>query len=237
MTEKRQIKKTVKDKEGVPLVIINVSYPHYVDGDAGEKKEETVFSRRFNAHYEKLSASFLSFGETDLKKSAASSCGSERFSPFGCVMSCIVSFEDEKYISVTFDISLTSGNIKRKKRLSQNWDKERGVVCSFADVFKKISPKQVMGYLCEDAEKRMEKRADTFYSDYKKRINKYFKKEDFMITPAGYGFIFPPLALNGKNVPVTLTFPRDIFSKGSVPHMGRLMPTEYSTVIRIPDKK
>ena len=62
------------------------------------------------------------------------------------------------------------------------------------------------------AEKRMEKSVDTFFSDYKKRIRKFFNKNEFCVTPAGYGFIFPAGALNEKNKPVTLTLPKDFFS-------------------------
>lgn len=210
MIEKRQIKKALDDKDGKTLVIVNITYPCYIAGEGGET--ENTFVKRFNAHFEKLAQAFCTFAETKQKSAAAAFCAGEGARPFGCVMNCIVSFEDETLVSVTVDVTVHSGNKTEKKRLAQNWDKKSGVLCSFYDLFGKTEKKYIIKALCEDVEKRMERKVDMFYSDYKKRIEKYFNKNSFCVTPSGYGFIFPSGALNEKNSPVTLVLKKELFS-------------------------
>ncbi|MBQ7646276.1 MAG: hypothetical protein IJS94_03305 [Clostridia bacterium] len=210
MIEKRQIKKSMKNKDGKTLVIINISYPQYSGTDEGEK--ESKCRKRFNANYEKLASSFCSFAETKQLNDAGQYFANDGFKPFGCVMNCFVAYEDEAYISVTVDVTVRSGNRTDKKRFAQNWDKKNGVLCSYHDVFGKTDRKQVIKALCDDAERRMERKVDTYYSDYKKRIKKFFNRNEFCITPSGYGFIFPSGALNDKNAPVTLILQKELFS-------------------------
>lgn len=61
----------------------------------------------------------------------------EAFSPYGAVVSWKKTFENERLLSLYFDISVTDGTVRQfSERKAQNWDKTTGLLIPFSRIFR-----------------------------------------------------------------------------------------------------
>lgn len=199
------LKKEVKNQfpEEEPLVKYNISYPEYVKTGYSSKTKDGGFEKRFNGFYELLSKRFEEFAKTKLSKEAQrykALCENE-FKAFGAVLRYICSYSDEKIISVVVDVHLFCGVKQETKRLSQNWDVSTGRMLVYEDFFDEADGSEILLGIKSEARLRQDTEMSVFFKDYEKKIKKGFVKNNFYLTPKGYGFFYPPLYLSEKESP------------------------------------
>ncbi len=189
--------KDVVEKEGFEYVKYNISYPTFAD----EKHKE--FAKKFNCFYATLGERFSDFAKTTLLKKAQKE-KSESFDPFGAVMRYICAYNKNGVISIVTDLSVFSGGDGvETKRLSQNWHIDKNRLLVYEDFFTGDEKKTIIMGIREEAKLRMSTEKGAFFSDYEKRIVKKFEKNNFYLTPKGYGFFYPSGAVSdSKNAEV-----------------------------------
>ena len=179
-----EIKDTV-EKDGFVYVKYNISYPVLKD----EKHKE--FSKKFNSFYETLGERFGEFAKTTLLKKAIS-IKTDDFVPFGAVMRYICAYDNNEIVSIVTDLSVFSGGQGvETKRLSQNWHRDKNRLLVYEDFFSNEEKKTIIMGICEEVKLRIATERSAFFSDYEKRISKKFEKNNFYLTPKGYGFFYP----------------------------------------------
>ncbi len=199
------LKKEIKNHfpEEDPLVKYNITYPEYVKMGYSSKIKEDGFAKRFNGFYELLSKRFEEFSKTKLYKEAnryKALCEKD-FEKFGAVMRYICSYSDEKIISIVVDVHLFCGEKQETKRLSQNWDLSSGRMLVYEDFFDEKDESEIIIGIKSEAKLRRDTEATSFFGDYEKKIKKGFNKNNFYLTPKGYGFFYPPLYLSERESP------------------------------------
>lgn len=191
---KNEIKNEIKENtetDGVTLVKYSISYPS-VKGKNG-------FAKTFCGFYSLLAKRFEDFAKTRLLAEAKryKALESGEFQPFGAVMKFICSYNDCGLVSIVTDIFVFCGNGKQEsKRMSQNWHVEKTRMLIFEDFFLPCDKENILQGIKNEARLRVETNLSTFFEDYEKRIKKGFSKNDFYLTPKGYGFFYPALYLS-----------------------------------------
>jgi hypothetical protein len=178
------------------LVKYSISYP--------ELKGKDRFSKVFNGFYALLSKRYEEFAKNKLHKEAQryKALCSENFEPFGAVLKYVCSYEDENLISVVTDAFVFCGNGKQEsKRMSQNWEKEKGRMLLFEDFFSSSEEKDILQGIKNEAKLRQETGLSTFCEGYEKKLKKGFSKNDFYLTPKGYAFFYPQGTLSENSSP------------------------------------
>ncbi len=198
---KKEVKNVFPEEE--PLVKYNISYPEFVKTGYSSRAKGDGFEKRFNGFYELLSKRFEEFSKTKLYKEAQrykALCDKE-FEKFGAVLRYICSYSDEKLISVVIDVHLFCGEKQETKRISQNWDVSSGRILVYEDFFNDNDLNNILIGIKSEARLRRDVENYVFFKDYEKRIKKGFSKNNFYLTPKGYGFFYPPSFLSENNSP------------------------------------
>jgi len=186
--KEEEIKKTISSKEGRALLHINITYPVFMLKDKDKLK---VNAQPF---YERSAKNFQRFAENELLDRAKVLVEKEAFRPLGAVMRYTNAYESKRLLSIYSDVSIFDGvNEQNQLRSSQLWNKEKGFIYSFSDVFN-IGTKE---YLLERFS--TEGNAGTLSPiEYKNCIKRYFIDNNFFITERAVAFFFPAERLGGR---------------------------------------
>ncbi len=187
------LKKEIKGvfpEEGEILVKYNISYP--------ETEQKNGFSKIFNGFYSMLSKRFESFAKTRLYKEALRYRQLEEdFQPFGAVLRYVCAYCDENVLSIVTDAYVYCGGEKTEtKRMSQNWDIKTGRLLLFEDFFKPSDKENIITGIKSEGRMREKAGLSCFFRDYEKKLKSGFSKNDFYLTPKGYGFFYPAGSLS-----------------------------------------
>ncbi len=190
--EKREIKNSFPDDD--VLVKYSISYPEINKSDG--------FSKVFNGFYSLMAKRFEDFSKNKLCKEAKRfrALTSENFVPFGAVLKFVCAFENKDVISIITDAFVSCGNGKQEtKRLSQNWGIEKCRLLLHEDFFVQSQEKDIILGIKNEAKMRQETGLSNFFEGYEKKLKKGFSKNDFYLTPKGYGFFYPSGYLSQNN--------------------------------------
>lgn len=178
------------------LVKYSIDYP--------EIKGKDGFSKVFCGFYQLFAKRFEEFAKTKLYKEAQrflALCEND-FQPFGAVLKFVCSYNDGNIISIVTDAFVSCGNEKKEsKRMSQNWDINTGRMLLFEDFFEQGDKSDILQGIKNEAKLRTDTRLSEFYPDYEKKLIKGFSKNNFYLTPKGYGFFYPAGYLSKSNAP------------------------------------
>ena len=184
------------------LVKYNISYPNFSCRKNTAYLKET--EKRFNGFYGALALGFENFAKTKLYKEAKrfkSIEGKESTPPFGAVMKHICSYSDENIVSIVTDAFVYYGESREMKRTSQNWDVTKGRILVYEDFFEDDDRERILlGIKSESAIKR-EVEKTVYKEGFEKKIKRGFSKNNFYLTPKGYGFFYPPEYLSEDKNP------------------------------------
>lgn len=182
------LKKEIKGvfpEEGEILVKYNISYP--------EIESKNSFGKVFCGFYSMMAKRFESFAKTRLYREALRYRQLENeFRPFGAVLRYVCAFSDENVISIVTDAYVYCGGDKTEsKRLSQNWDMKTGRLLLFEDFFTSEDKEHILTGIKSEGRMREKAGLSCFFKDYEKKLKSGFSKNDFYLTPKGYGFFYP----------------------------------------------
>lgn len=158
-----QITKSLASEEW-ELVRVNIRYPQ-----CGNEKIDGYISE--------MAEAFLSFAQKKLLPKALK----ENADPYSLVVVYKVTMCKGRYFSFYFDLFVSqSGNKGEVKRIPLNFDTERSTV-----VFplEKVKKRTLMPLILKSAEELSV--TMPLYSDFEKRVKKYFKKSHAFIMPEG----------------------------------------------------
>ncbi len=192
---KKEIKNSYPSAEN-PLVKYSIAYP--------EIKGKDGFSKVFNGFYSMLAKRYEDFAKTKLYKESQryKVLSDEGFEPFGAVLKYVCSHEGENVMSIVIDAYVFCGNKKQEsKRMSQNWEKSKGRMLLFEDFFSSEQQKDILQGIKNEAKLRQETGLSVFFNDYEKKLKKGFSKNNFYLTPKGYGFFYPAGYLSENTTP------------------------------------
>lgn len=185
-----------ENSEGEALVKYSVAYPTLSGKDS--------FSKVFTGFYSLLAKRFEEFAKTKLYKEAVrfKTLNAEGFQPFGAVLKYVCSYNKGNIISIVTDAFVFCGNGKQEsKRMSQNWDCEKCRMLLFEDFFLQDDTPKILQGIKNEARLRKETQLSDFFEDYEKKLKKGFSKNDFYLTPKGYGFFYPAGYLSNNASP------------------------------------
>lgn len=166
ITEK-QLKEELRDENGEILVKMNLRYPEI------RCSKKDVLHRNCAKLYPKMAESFADYVKNELKKIALKSKkeSPDVFLPFSALMKWENVFDDEKFLCIITDISVSDGkNAPETDRKIQIWDREFGTVCRFCYFFENGAKKVIH---------------EEFLTD---ETRKSFDKELFALTKDGFEF-------------------------------------------------
>lgn len=152
--EEESIKREVTDADGECVLRINLKYPKLV---CSKKDPLFIFARGF---YKSLAEAFLKYAEAELAKRAreAKVSAVADFLPYSALMKYEITQCDERFLSVSTDISVSDGvSAPSVERKTQVWERQFGTKCK-AEYF--IPKKVLMGILKEKLNKEELKRLD-----------------------------------------------------------------------------
>lgn len=122
----RQIKEEIRDGDKTVLKI-NLRYPEL---QCAKNDPMIRFAKPF---YEKLSKGFSEYAKTELFKKAKTTV-KEGGLPFSALMKFEKSYENEKYLSILIEISVSDGISPPKiERKAQTWNRKNGLLCKATD--------------------------------------------------------------------------------------------------------
>lgn len=182
------IKKTLSGQDGKALVYINITYPKF------ELKDKDKLKQNAQPYYEKNANSFLHFAENELLERAKKLIASDNFHPLGAVMRYTNSFENKLLLSIFCDVSIFDGiDDHNSARSAQLWNKEKGYIYSFSDVFSSEARSFFEDRFCSEGNSGI-----LSSEDYKKAIKHYFCEDNFFITDRAAGIFYPAERLGCK---------------------------------------
>lgn len=182
------IKKAIKDKEGKVLLHINISYPAIL------LKDRNRFKQNAQPFYERSAKKFLHFAENELLERAKKLAVGETFRPLGAVMKYTCAYESKSVVSIYTDISIFDGiNEQNQLRSAQVWNKNKGYIYSFNDIFKTETKKYLLERFFSQGNSGKLK-AD----EYKRRLKRFFLENNFYIKGKNAAFFYPANRIDGK---------------------------------------
>lgn len=188
--------KNVFTVEGEVYVKYSIAYP--------EIQGKNEFSKVFNGFYSLMSKRFEEFAKTKLYKESKrfKSINGDDFVPFGAVLKYVCAYNDKNILSVVTDAYVFCGEGKQEsKRMAQNWDTEKGRLLLYDDFFEQSEEKDILQGIKNEARLREETMLSRFKEGYEKKLKKSFSKNDFYLTPKGYGFFYPQGLLSESSQP------------------------------------
>ena len=148
--EDQQTKEEIKNPEGDVLLKINLRFPNIRCPRNHPLEKDAV------KFYKKLREGFEGFCKTELLTIAkeARKTNPEGFTPFSALSKWENTFENDKFISLVLDFSVSDGNSKPDtERKTQIWEKETGRLCSFSYFFQSDQEKKVLSMeICKKVE-------------------------------------------------------------------------------------
>ncbi|MBR5309285.1 MAG: hypothetical protein IKU43_10955 [Clostridia bacterium] len=181
-----KIRKSI-DVNGKRAIEINLEYPQI---KTTEKAEST-----FNDFYSSLVRNYMSFCEKKLIKTAEARMRSDdSFRPFGEIMKCIVSYEDNFCISVILDITHYDGYFRKMRRISQVWSKKDGIILPSKYLIKKynLTPRKIRKRIGDMISENLKNEGHTF-SFTEKGVRRYaygIKPDNMFLCKKGLAFWF-----------------------------------------------
>lgn len=177
-----RIKEDVLSPEGKLLLKINLRYP---DIKCRPRDAMAAYAKDF---YLKLAVSFADYAKNELLKCAQSAylLSPESFLPFSALMKYSITHEDESFLSIVQDISVSDGrSVPAVDRKTQVWEREYGTKCRLSYfVSKKETDEFIKENLKEEHKKRFERELFALRDG---GLEFYLRGED------GYSSIFMPL--------------------------------------------
>ncbi|HAN21508.1 MAG: hypothetical protein A2Y15_00725 [Clostridiales bacterium GWF2_36_10] len=182
------IKKTLIDKDGKVLLHINIAYPVFILKDKDKLKSNA------KPFYEKIAKNFLQFVESELLARAKKLLEREDFRPLGGVMRYTNSYENKHTLSIYTDISIYDGvNEQNQLRTAQVWNKEKGYIYSFSDIFNSGAKEYLLNLFAESGSSGILQQ-----DEYKKCLKTFFAENNFFLTEKAFVFFYPAERLGGK---------------------------------------
>lgn len=175
--------KEVLQKDGVTLAVVNVALPSLSERD-------DPFAKSLNGLYTRISEGFLNYCRGPFCRKAEKSSESKDFVPYGAVIKTVPAFENSYLFSCYFDVRMTNGTVSSIARLSQTFDKSNGNLLRLEKLFKRRTKPELMKLLAEDAKNRGERGVASIFSDYERRLRKFFNSRSFYLSPTGFVFYY-----------------------------------------------
>lgn len=184
--DEKKIKEEISSENGAVLLKINLRCPEIVCPKKDPLQKDCA------PFYEKMANAFLHYAKNDLLQQAKNACNTapDGFMPYSAVMLWEKTLENEKYLSLYFDISVSDGiNPPYKQRKTQVWNRSNGKKCRISDFL----PKEKIKELSEK---------------YKKQFNKELfvlretGAEFFLYTEKGYSSVTVQNSVFIDNFPV-----------------------------------
>lgn len=123
----KQIKEELKDENGRTVLRLNLRYPEL---QCPKKDPLTRFAEPL---YKKLAEGFAEYAKTELFKKAKA-LTNEDFMPFSALMRFEKAFEDERFLSILVEFSVSDGKTEAfTERKAQTWDRKSGTLCGCND--------------------------------------------------------------------------------------------------------
>lgn len=182
------IKKTLSNKDGIALLLINITYPVFI------LKEKDKMKQNGQPFYERTAKNFLQFAENELFERAKKLSEKEEFRPLGAVMKYTKSFESKHTLSIFNDINIFDGvNEKNQLRTAQVWNKDKGYIYSFLDVFYAEAKEYLLELFSNSGNS-----GNLPSDEYKKCLKRFFVENNFFITEKSVVFFYPAERLGAK---------------------------------------
>ncbi len=140
VTEK-QIKEDICDQNGETVLKINLRYPEI----KCDKRDPLL--RDAVKFYPRFAEEFASCARNEFKKAALTSkeANSEGFVPFSALMNWENAFENEEYLCIVIDVSVSDGLFYlSSERKIQIWERAYGTKCRFSYFFKPDAHKKII---------------------------------------------------------------------------------------------
>lgn len=138
--DEKRVKEEITSENGEVLLKINMRYPEVVC----PKKEP--LAKDCAPFYENIANAFLHYAKTDLSGQAkrAYKASPDGFLPYSAVMLWEKTLENDDYLSVLFDISVSDGiNPPSVQRKTQVWSRADGRKCKISDFLQKEKIKEL----------------------------------------------------------------------------------------------
>ena len=187
----KAIKNEYTDESGRVCVRSNILIPEF----GKEYAEITGF-------YSDIASSFEKYLSRSLVKKISKFAEKDDFAPYGGVMKCKNTFENDKYISVIIDVHIFDGRKRSgKMRLSHVWSKSEKRVTCFRDFYTRPDRDRLVGLFTAEAEKR----ESEGIGEYKRNIVSLIRSKTdfsrFYLVPDGISFYFAPYELTESGYP------------------------------------
>lgn len=182
------IRKTIFDKEGKALLHINITYPAFTLRDRNRLKQNA------QPFYERSAKKFQHFAETELLERAKNMAEQEVFRPLGAVMKFNRALENKSILSIYTDISVFDGKEQNQMRSSQVWNKSKGFIYSFSDVFMSGAKEYMLSRFHSEGYS-----SNLSPDEYKKRLKRFFADTNFYLTEKSVAFFYPSERIGGKH--------------------------------------
>lgn len=170
--------------EGIPIISLKIKYPEFSKNDSRAIKRLNRFYERIHHEYIKtVQKNVMPIG---IGKYFESLENSREFIPFELSLSYAVTENSEFCLSLYREITEKCKKGRAEVfRFGDTWDTRTGwpiLLCNFDRENKsRRFKKRLIAAAIAEAEKQTEKQEVQYYEDYKKRIKKYFDKENFYI--------------------------------------------------------
>lgn len=188
VVKEEEIKKTIDDKNGKVLLHINITYPSFL------LKEKDRLKINAQPFYEKSAKNFQRFAESELLERAKALAEKEKFRPLGAVMRYTNSYESKNLLSIYTDVSVYDGVSEQNQlRSSQLWNKDKGYIYSFSDVFTPETRDYLLSRFSSEGNSGV-----LSAEDYKKCIKHFFVENNFFLMERAAAFFYPSERLGGK---------------------------------------
>lgn len=178
------VKKTVLYKNS-PVLAVNIKYPVF-ESSANARK----FALRINSFYSDTAKKYIArLSSSGAKKAAKIRKTNGNILP-SFVMSCTVAYSDAEYVSVFVDVSVYDGVKTKTRRFSQLWSVSKARILPHTELFdsKIRSQKYIKQLICDIAKENMQKGSFSYFSNYRRIINKKLSFENFYVVPNGIAF-------------------------------------------------
>ncbi|HBR32273.1 MAG: hypothetical protein PHD46_03380 [Eubacteriales bacterium] len=186
--KQEEIKKAISGEDGRVLLHINITYPSFILKDKDKLKTNA------QPFYEKSANNFLRFAEGELCERAKTLAKKENFRPLGAVMRYTNSFENKRFLSVYTDISVFDGeNGQNQLRTSQFWNKDKGFILSFNDVFRPETREYLFSRFSAEGNSGV-----LPTEEYRKNLKRFFTDNNFYFTDKAVAFYYPANRLGAK---------------------------------------
>lgn len=178
-----QIKDEIKDASGNLLVRLNLRYP---DIKCGKKDALSKFAKPF---YKEFALAFEKYAKTELLALAekANNASPDTFLPYSAVMKYEITQNDEDFVSVLQEISVSDGiALPCIERKTQVWERAHGSKCKISFF---LPRRELDGSLSDKLDKSARKSFDTSLF-----VLREGRLEFFMRSNQGYSSVTVPIS-------------------------------------------